>query len=1362
MSSLRLALKKSLQESGLSSSKSTGKQQQRQKERRESGPIQRKRERRRPGDPPRKRGRPRKHPLPEQITDKEGNEDDHFKSQKLEESSDENEFSDSNESTNKTEEEEEGKDHILKNNRNYDGDVNKILDDSSSGVSTSITGIKSPLGDEDVTEEEIIKHREKKLLKRKQRDTAANVIQSQWKKNKKAMTGNSDNGLLIVEQNQQSSSKPSSRSTSPKPDRNEGPTTVEQNAVEQTIVEPSTNALSQKSGKRDTVPAPAPEIIDWISGMPLQIQRESISTGLRVKVRFATKVRRKRDGKIIRKYKWFGGLVTAVSTSGHMVKIKYDDGTTEESKFPDKDIIVDDEDNEKHRVSVEAFQPTQMSSTLEKEIVVDKLVKNKLDAEKAQPLMKVEEEMDTADRGTRQASDDEVKSEQNNKIRTNATEQSPNHESETESTGKSQHFVRETETDDGTLSETICGEMKEETVVLKEEKKIPEVIAGAIQAAIGGVKELNDTVNEKNPCIETASDAKEQSMSTSSESEKTKAEIRDESNTHEQVTSASVNDLEKTAGDSSGNGVEMEIIAQGSGLSEVALGVEKTVTKPQTEATKNAKKAELVSNMYLEAQPEYPTPISTENKSNSEKERPSDKTSENVAEFPKPIIQNESETKSKADAVNAAENVRMELSLNEGEEESRVPDEESMSSEKHTEKSVNQTLPLKRKRESHEIAVKIHTSMSVTATTDRLVPQIKTETPAEDLAKPVATLAKKLLRVKVNAENPTEKESAKIMSSDNSAFEKKERRPKVRKEQGKDVTKSVASVDVTSSQEKIDKRSGRRAAQQANERISSRQEHVIQENNGKSKKKKEKLELKLTASLNRKKRNVTEAELDVTDEDNQWVQCDKCSKWRVLPSSVDVEKLPNQWYCEMNKYDPTHNSCDAPEQTPEEIAKARRKAKRRQARQRARQEAEAAANVKGGGDSYRKERPRSPLRDSKSKKEEKQGDGKKRVSPMPNGSEEEENQSAQTDSGSDHIRESKKSKREEEALTTSDTGISIKGKQRGRSRRSGKESKEEKGKSGKSGKGSEENQEWVQCEKCEKWRRLPPHISASDLPDVWYCTMNDWDPSTSSCDAAEDKADPNTHQTVNPFGHVGLHKLSYRSLIFGSGKKLHRPISERMRAAESLFSSTSLETPETAGSYPRVMYANSSMFVNRSNAARAAEERDSDKFSFLNLMSRSNLWAELRFLSKQMNNPSSSEEESNLQLPTTKTSYSSFPIATQKEMKDMVFYALGSESMAGHEVLFEAQCRPWDGVPKMWTELKSVCTIESIMACLQELVKDGRVEVFPHDKELCSEIEDIPRFRRVIGPSLASLAENQKERQNSGSRHIKICKPWKQ
>merc|ERR1712232_1351414 len=53
--------------------------------------------------------------------------------------------------------------------------------------------------------------------------------------------------------------------------------------------------------------------------------------------------------------------------------------------------------------------------------------------------------------------------------------------------------------------------------------------------------------------------------------------------------------------------------------------------------------------------------------------------------------------------------------------------------------------------------------------------------------------------------------------------------------------------------------------------------------------------------------------------------------------------------------------------------------------------------------------------------------------------------------------------------------------------------------------------EWVQCEKCEKWRKLPPHISADELPDTWYCQLNDWNPATALCSAPEDKADATHH-----------------------------------------------------------------------------------------------------------------------------------------------------------------------------------------------------------------------------------------------------------
>ena len=55
------------------------------------------------------------------------------------------------------------------------------------------------------------------------------------------------------------------------------------------------------------------------------------------------------------------------------------------------------------------------------------------------------------------------------------------------------------------------------------------------------------------------------------------------------------------------------------------------------------------------------------------------------------------------------------------------------------------------------------------------------------------------------------------------------------------------------------------------------------------------------------------------------------------------------------------------------------------------------------------------------------------------------------------------------------------------------------------GDGGDNDVKWVQCEKCEKWRRLPPQISAEDLPEVWHCNMNTWNPASASCDVEEDR-----------------------------------------------------------------------------------------------------------------------------------------------------------------------------------------------------------------------------------------------------------------
>jgi hypothetical protein len=46
-----------------------------------------------------------------------------------------------------------------------------------------------------------------------------------------------------------------------------------------------------------------------------------------------------------------------------------------------------------------------------------------------------------------------------------------------------------------------------------------------------------------------------------------------------------------------------------------------------------------------------------------------------------------------------------------------------------------------------------------------------------------------------------------------------------------------------------------------------------------------------------------------------WVQCNTCDKWRSLPSTVDPDKLPDIWTCDLNIYDSERNNCDAPEES---------------------------------------------------------------------------------------------------------------------------------------------------------------------------------------------------------------------------------------------------------------------------------------------------------------------------------------------------------------------------------------------------------------------------------------------------------------
>jgi hypothetical protein len=48
-----------------------------------------------------------------------------------------------------------------------------------------------------------------------------------------------------------------------------------------------------------------------------------------------------------------------------------------------------------------------------------------------------------------------------------------------------------------------------------------------------------------------------------------------------------------------------------------------------------------------------------------------------------------------------------------------------------------------------------------------------------------------------------------------------------------------------------------------------------------------------------------------------WVQCNKCGKWRKVPESIDVNKLPDTWLCQMNTWNLSVARCSAREETDE-------------------------------------------------------------------------------------------------------------------------------------------------------------------------------------------------------------------------------------------------------------------------------------------------------------------------------------------------------------------------------------------------------------------------------------------------------------
>lgn len=328
-----------------------------------------------------------------------------------------------------------------------------------------------------------------------------------------------------------------------------------------------------------------------------------------------------------------------------------------------------------------------------------------------------------------------------------------------------------------------------------------------------------------------------------------------------------------------------------------------------------------------------------------------------------------------------------------------------------------------------------------------------------------------------------------------------------------------------------------------------------------------------------------------------------------------------------------------------------------------------------------------------------------------------------------------------------------------RGRRSNEEKGDGRGRRGKKQK-EEKQQEWVQCEKCEKWRRLPRHIAAKSLPDSWFCSMNTWDPRSASCAILEDQYPPEDKpQTEFPISPKPPNKrLSYKTLI----RRPTRPISERTRAAESIFSSHMAEAEdEQSGAPPVVLYANSSMFQQKVSYHRMAEQqeqiqRNEERIPLFTLMNNSKLWKDL----------SSGFNPGNFALSLVSSSPNSTTTILKNtlspSMKNMVYYALGNNQLSASDILLECQCREWDH--NKWKDLRASVTYESVCTTMKELVKDGLVETVDPTGDGADNAFGMICYKRTanIGAELEMVKRRNTDIQNRcGSRCMKLSKPWK-
>uniref|UniRef100_K3WJK3 PHD-type domain-containing protein n=1 Tax=Globisporangium ultimum (strain ATCC 200006 / CBS 805.95 / DAOM BR144) TaxID=431595 RepID=K3WJK3_GLOUD len=196
---------------------------------------------------------------------------------------------------------------------------------------------------------------------------------------------------------------------------------------------------------------------------------------------------------------------------------------------------------------------------------------------------------------------------------------------------------------------------------------------------------------------------------------------------------------------------------------------------------------------------------------------------------------------------------------------------------------------------------------------------------------------------------------------------------------------------------------------------------------------------------------------EVNAEEAKWVQCDSCKKWRTVPKDIDLNSMPERWYCKMNTWDSVYASCAVAEEVVDAASKKQKSGshvKRSSGKIKVKQQPEnsiPAASVLSDGEGS----SHSSGSGSSSKKTAVEG----------------------VDTSTADEKGSKLSKKQESKAKKRKLKLKLKEKYR--------------------------EVKWVQCEnaQCGKWRVVPSSIDFNLLPAVWYCHLNTWAPEIANCSA---------------------------------------------------------------------------------------------------------------------------------------------------------------------------------------------------------------------------------------------------------------------